>query len=109
MLVGVCCSAWLALVLRGRCTRTGSLGVVSLGRRRSAADPAAAGAGACTPFDEPARHRRRAGPKYNRHYWQRDCAGFVEFFFGELLPEPHSSKLVEDARRLGPGHRPPRC
>jgi pimeloyl-ACP methyl ester carboxylesterase len=35
--------------------------------------------------------------KYNRHYWQRDYAGFVEFFMTEMFPEPHSTKQIEDA------------
>lgn len=34
--------------------------------------------------------------KMNRHYWQRDWRGFWEFFFGEMFPEPHSTKQVED-------------
>ena len=25
------------------------------------------------------------------------CAGFAEFFFGEVFPEPHSSKQIDDA------------
>jgi len=35
--------------------------------------------------------------KENRHYWLRDWRGYAEFFFGELLCEPHSSKPREDA------------
>jgi pimeloyl-ACP methyl ester carboxylesterase/predicted glycosyltransferase len=35
--------------------------------------------------------------KYNAHYWRRDLPGFLEFFFGQCLPEPHSTKQVEDA------------
>ncbi|MGH7126022.1 MAG: alpha/beta fold hydrolase [Stellaceae bacterium] len=35
--------------------------------------------------------------KYNRHYWQRDYAGFAEFFFGQAFSEPHSTKQIEDA------------
>jgi pimeloyl-ACP methyl ester carboxylesterase len=35
--------------------------------------------------------------KENRHYWKRDWPGFAEFFLGELLPEPHSTKALEDA------------
>lgn len=35
--------------------------------------------------------------KDNRHYWLENWPDFVEFFFGELLPEPHSSKQREDA------------
>jgi pimeloyl-ACP methyl ester carboxylesterase/predicted glycosyltransferase len=34
--------------------------------------------------------------KESRHYWLRDWRGYAEFFFGELLPEPHSSKQRED-------------
>ena len=32
----------------------------------------------------------------NRHHWLRDWRRFTEFFFGELLPEPHSTKQRED-------------
>jgi pimeloyl-ACP methyl ester carboxylesterase len=55
--------------------------------------------------------------KYNAHYWRRDYRGFVEFFVGQCVAEPHSTKLVEDgvgwaleveaetliATNLGPG------
>ena len=34
--------------------------------------------------------------KYNRHYWLRDYRGFVEFFFGQIFVEPHSTKQIED-------------
>jgi pimeloyl-ACP methyl ester carboxylesterase len=34
--------------------------------------------------------------KYNRHYWLRDYPGFVEFFIGEMFPEPHSTKAIDD-------------
>ncbi len=35
--------------------------------------------------------------KENRHYWLRDWPGYTEFFFGQMLPEPHSTKQREDA------------
>ncbi len=35
--------------------------------------------------------------KYNADYWRRDYAGFLEFFFGECLPESHSTKGIDDA------------
>ena len=35
--------------------------------------------------------------KYNRHYWQRDYPGFLEFFFSQCLTEPHSTKQIEDS------------
>jgi pimeloyl-ACP methyl ester carboxylesterase len=34
--------------------------------------------------------------KFNRHYWLADYRGFLEFFFGQLFSEPHSSKPIED-------------
>lgn len=32
----------------------------------------------------------------NRAYWLHDWRGYAEFFFGEMFPEPHSSKQIED-------------
>jgi pimeloyl-ACP methyl ester carboxylesterase/UDP:flavonoid glycosyltransferase YjiC (YdhE family) len=34
--------------------------------------------------------------KYNEHHWRRDFRDFVEFFFHECLPEPHSTKQHDD-------------
>jgi pimeloyl-ACP methyl ester carboxylesterase len=34
--------------------------------------------------------------KFNRHYWQEHYKDFVEFFFGRLFHEPHSTKQIED-------------
>ena len=39
--------------------------------------------------------------KFNRHYWLRDYRGFLEFFFGEMFPEPHSTKQIEDGVAWG--------
>jgi pimeloyl-ACP methyl ester carboxylesterase len=41
--------------------------------------------------------------KYNRHYWRLDYPGFLEFFFGECLSEPHSTKQIEDCVGWGLG------
>jgi pimeloyl-ACP methyl ester carboxylesterase/predicted glycosyltransferase len=35
--------------------------------------------------------------RYNRHSWRRDYRGFLEWFFGMLFSEPHSTKQIEDA------------
>ena len=35
--------------------------------------------------------------KVNRHYYRRDYPGFARFFFGEMTPESHSTKQVDDA------------
>jgi pimeloyl-ACP methyl ester carboxylesterase/predicted glycosyltransferase len=34
--------------------------------------------------------------RYNRYSWLRDYPGFVDFFFDQLVPEEHSTKLIED-------------
>jgi pimeloyl-ACP methyl ester carboxylesterase len=34
--------------------------------------------------------------RYNRYSWIRDYRGFAEFFFAQVVPEAHSTKLVED-------------
>jgi pimeloyl-ACP methyl ester carboxylesterase len=34
--------------------------------------------------------------KYNAHYWRRAYADFLEFFFAQCFPEPHSTKPIED-------------
>jgi len=39
--------------------------------------------------------------KYNRHYIRENFRGFLEFFFGEMFPEPHSTKQIEDAVAYG--------
>jgi pimeloyl-ACP methyl ester carboxylesterase len=39
--------------------------------------------------------------KENIHYWRRDFRSFLEFFFAESFPEPHSTKQIEDAVGYG--------
>ena len=33
--------------------------------------------------------------RFNRYAWQRDFAGFCEWFFGAMFPEPHSTRQIE--------------
>jgi pimeloyl-ACP methyl ester carboxylesterase len=46
-------------------------------------------------FDDPL-PTDKGWAKYNRHYWLRDYRGFLEFFFSQCFPEPHSTKQIED-------------
>ena len=41
--------------------------------------------------------------RYNRWSWLRDQPGFLDFFFHQLVPEPRSTKLVEDLVGWGRG------
>jgi pimeloyl-ACP methyl ester carboxylesterase len=34
--------------------------------------------------------------KENIHFWRRDFPAYLEHFFGEAFPEPHSTKHIED-------------
>jgi pimeloyl-ACP methyl ester carboxylesterase/predicted glycosyltransferase len=52
------------------------------------------------PFDE-VLDTDEGWAKSNRHYWLRDWAGYVEFFFSQIYSEPHSTKQVEDALAWG--------
>jgi pimeloyl-ACP methyl ester carboxylesterase/predicted glycosyltransferase len=48
-----------------------------------------------TPFDEPL-PSYEGWAKYNRHHWLEDYRDFLEFFFGQVFTEPHSTKQIED-------------
>jgi len=39
--------------------------------------------------------------KENVHFWRRDYESYLEFFFSEAFPEPHSTKEREDAVGYG--------
>jgi pimeloyl-ACP methyl ester carboxylesterase len=39
--------------------------------------------------------------KQNIHFWRRDFRAYLEFFFGEMFNEPHSTKQIEDAVGYG--------
>jgi pimeloyl-ACP methyl ester carboxylesterase/predicted glycosyltransferase len=46
-------------------------------------------------FDEPL-ESYEGWDKYNRNFWLADFRGFLEFFFGQVFTEPHSTKQIED-------------
>jgi pimeloyl-ACP methyl ester carboxylesterase/predicted glycosyltransferase len=52
------------------------------------------------PFDEP-REEYEGWAKANRHFWQQDFRGYLEFFFERCFSEPHSTKPLEDAMEWG--------
>ena len=51
-------------------------------------------------FDEPL-PEYEGWAKANRHYWEQDFRGYLEFFFERCYPEPHSTKQIEDAISWG--------
>ena len=52
------------------------------------------------PFDEQL-ETADGWARWNLHYLRRDYRGFLEFFFSEQLPEPHSTKQMEDCIEWG--------
>jgi pimeloyl-ACP methyl ester carboxylesterase len=48
------------------------------------------------PFEKPS-DNTDGWAKYNRHYWDGDYRGFLDFFFDRVFTEPHSTKVTEDA------------
>ncbi len=96
VLVGVCTSAWEALVCASRHPERVA-GVVAIAPSVNDGTP---------PLPERAHsslgfHSERTSyegwDRFNIHYWQRDWPDFVRFFFGEMCCEPHSTKVLEDA------------
>ena len=103
VLVGICTSGWRALVTAalhpGRV-----LGVVALATIAPFLAPPLP-TRAAFDFDQ-VLSTDEGWAKESRHYWLRDWRGYAEFFFGELLPEPHSTKQQADcvgwAMEIGP-------
>jgi pimeloyl-ACP methyl ester carboxylesterase len=52
------------------------------------------------PSDEPL-DTDEGWAKCNVHYWRRDYRGFLGFFFSQQIPEPHSTKQIEDCVQWG--------
>ena len=59
-------------------------------------EPAIPGGRRPSPFLEPYPDEPEGWEKLNAHYWQDHYEDFAAFFFGECLPEPHSTKQHED-------------
>jgi pimeloyl-ACP methyl ester carboxylesterase/predicted glycosyltransferase len=51
-------------------------------------------------FDEP-RESYEGWDRFSRGGWERDFPGFMEFFFGQVVVEAHSTKQIEDSVEWG--------
>jgi len=103
VLVGLCTSSWRALLTAGQHPDR-VLGVVAIASWAPFLTPPLPGR---VVYDfEAVLDTEEGWAKCNRHYWLRDWRGYAEFFFGELLSEPHSTKQHEDcvswAMEIGP-------
>jgi len=103
VLVGLCTSGWRALVVAALHPNR-VLGVVSIATWApylTPPHPARAEADFEAVLDDYV-----GWHKTNRHYWLEHWREYTEFFFDQLLSEPHSTKQFEDAvgwaQEIGP-------
>ncbi|WP_349428330.1 alpha/beta hydrolase [Microbacterium sp. LWS13-1.2] len=92
VLVGVCTGAGHSLIMAGqRPERVLGACAINPGLRLTEPLPHRI----AFDYDEP-RDAYEGWQKQNRHYWKQDWADWSEFFFGQMFPEPHSTKQLED-------------
>ena len=99
IVVGFSAGCFRALLLAGDHPER-TLGAVFIGNGLPLAPPHAERAKWTRRFDEVV-DTEEGWAKMNRHYWLRDYPGFVAFFMGQMFPEPHSTKQIEDATAWG--------
>lgn len=90
----VLCHAWWVLDLAARYPNR-ILGVVAIAPAVPLASVHPNRAKYIATFDE-VPDTEEGWAKVNRHYWLKDWRGYVTFFFDKMLPEPHSTKHLED-------------
>jgi pimeloyl-ACP methyl ester carboxylesterase len=93
VVVGISYSGWIALLMAAVHPER-VLGVVAIGSWAPGLLPWPAHR-AVYDFDA-VLDTEEGWAKENRHYCLRDWRGYAEFFFSELLCEPHSTKQIED-------------
>ncbi len=95
VLMGICLSSWQALVVASLHPERVQ-GVVAVGPWfPDGGPPHAVRAEAAERFDDEL-ESYEGWFKTNRHVWRDDWPSFPRFFFDQMLPEPHSTKQLED-------------
>ncbi|WP_141012839.1 alpha/beta hydrolase [Nocardioides sambongensis] len=95
VLVGICLSAWQAL-LTASAHPDRVLGVVAVAPWiRDETPPLPDRLAAVERFDDELASYE-GWFTMNRHYWRDNWPSYAAFFFAQMLPEPHSTKQLED-------------
>ena len=95
VLAGICLSAWQALIVTSLHPERVA-GVVAVGPWfPDGGPPHAVRVEPAARFDEEL-ESYDGWFKTNRHVWRDDWPSFPRFFFDQMLPEPHSTKQLED-------------
>jgi pimeloyl-ACP methyl ester carboxylesterase len=96
-IVGICTEAWTATLLAAEHPHRAS-GLVFFAPVSPYGETLPARE--ATSFDD-VLTSHEGWAKENRHYWLTNYKDFLEFFFGEAVYEPHSTKQIEDAVGYG--------
>ena len=105
VLVSICWTAWLALMVAALHPDRVA-GVVAVAPyAKDDTPPIPVRRASAGRFDEEL-SSYEGWDKYNRHYWLEDWPDFAEFFFDQMTPEPHSTKVLEDAVTYALGTTP---
>jgi pimeloyl-ACP methyl ester carboxylesterase/UDP:flavonoid glycosyltransferase YjiC (YdhE family) len=97
VLVGICSDGVWPSVQIAAAHPDRVLGIVALAPGVPALAPPLPFRAAAAETFETEFERPEGWQKFNRHHIRRETRDFLEFFFGEMFPEPHSTKQVEDA------------
>ena len=93
VIVGICTEAWVATLLAGEHPhRANGLVFFAPVSPRGESLPARES----STFDD-VRDTYDGWEKENRYYWPEHYRDFLEFFFDQALPEPHSTKQWDDS------------
>jgi pimeloyl-ACP methyl ester carboxylesterase/predicted glycosyltransferase len=95
VLVGICGSAWQALICAALHPDRVE-GVVAIAPwAKDRTPPLAVRAESGARFHDPL-PSYDGWFRFNENYWRQDWPDFAQFFFGQICCEPHSSKVLED-------------
>src|SRR5450755_3022513 len=103
MIVGICTEAWTATLLAGEHPVRAS-GLVFFAPVSPYGETLPARE--ASSFDD-VRTTYEGWEKENRYYWPEHFRDFLEFFFDQALPEPHSTKQWDDSVSWGLQTDPP--
>jgi pimeloyl-ACP methyl ester carboxylesterase/predicted glycosyltransferase len=96
VLIGACTSAWRALTAAALHPER-VLGVVSISSSAPRLTPPFPERAAANEVFDEVLDSHEGWFKENRHFWLDSWPDYARFFFSTVIPEPHSSKQIEDA------------
>ena len=100
-LVGICTDGVFPAVCLAAAHPDRVLGIVAIGTGLPLVTPKHPNRDAAREVYDQVLENPQGWFKFNEHYMRTHHADFLTFFFGEMFPEPHSTKQIEDAVAYG--------